>query len=163
MYYDVIALAAAAQCRVTRQGDTTFGGRHDVLFSLHVTALDQSYFFIRHINFMRYNNIQKQTLIVPRFRESVGTLNLIRLSVCPSVTKTLTWAITFALLQIELSYLACVFLVTRPFRWYHVVTFDLLQGQICCRAGDHNSLNLLVIYICSISHCISPNFSSIYC
>ena len=28
------------------------------------------------------------------------------------------------------------------------VTFDLLQGQICCRAGDHNSLNLLVgIYI----------------
>ena len=24
------------------------------------------------------------------------------------------------------------------------VTFDLLQGQICCRAGDHNSLNLLV-------------------
>ena len=55
MYYDVIALAAAAQCRETRQGDTTFGGRRDVLFSLHVTALDQSYFFIRHINFMRYN------------------------------------------------------------------------------------------------------------
>ena len=71
------------------------------------------------------------------------------LSVCPSVTKTLTLAITFALLQIELWYLACVFLVTRPFRWYHVVTltvtFDLLQGQICCRAGDHNSLNLLVL------------------
>ena len=71
-------------------------------------------------------------------------------SVCPSVTKTLTLAITFALLQIELWYLACVFLVTRPFRWYHVVTltvtFDLLQGQICCRAGDHNSLNLLVYF-----------------
>ena len=77
-------------------------------------------------------------------------------SVCPSVclsvrlsiTKTLTLAITFALLQIELWYLACVFFVTRPFRWYHVVTltvtFDLLQGQICCRAWDHNSLNLLV-------------------
>ena len=57
MYYDVIALAAAAQCRETRQGNTTFGGRHDVLFSLHVTALDQSYFFICHINFVRYNNI----------------------------------------------------------------------------------------------------------
>ena len=30
--------------------------------------------------------------------------------------------------------------------WYHVVTltFELLQGQICCQAGDHNSLNLLV-------------------
>ena len=69
-------------------------------------------------------------------------------SVCPSVTKTLTLAITFALLQIELWYLVCVFLVTRPFRWYHIVTltvtFDILQGQICCRAGNHNSLNLLV-------------------
>ena len=98
-------------------------------------------------------NVINRKLIVPRFRarfrESVGTLNLIRpslcLSVCPSVTKTLTLAITFALLQIELWYMACVFLVTRPFRWYHVVTltvtFDLLQGQICCRAGDHNSLN----------------------
>ena len=33
----------------------------------------------------------------------------------------------------------------------HVVTFtlifDLLQGQFFCRAGDHNSLNLLVIYV----------------
>ena len=57
MYYDVISLAATAQCRETRQGDTTSGVRHDDLFSLHVTALDQSYFFIRHINFMRYNNI----------------------------------------------------------------------------------------------------------
>ena len=85
-----------------------------------------------------------------RFRESVGTLNLIHPSVCPSVTKILTLAITFALLHIELWYLTCVFLVTRPFRWYRVVTltvtFDLLQGQICCRAGDHNSLNVLVYF-----------------
>ena len=56
MYYDVIALAAAAQCRETWQGDTTSKGRHDDLSLLHVTALDQSYFFIRHINLMRYNN-----------------------------------------------------------------------------------------------------------
>ena len=70
----------------------------------------------------------------------------VRQSVSPSVTKFLTLAITFALLQVELWYLACVLL---PFSWYHVVTltvtFDLLQGQICCRAGDHNSLNLLVL------------------
>ena len=96
------------------------------------------------------------SVVVPRFRESMGTLNLIRpsvplsvrLSVRPSFKKTLTLVITFALLQIELWYLACVFLVTRPFRRYHVVTltvtFDLLQGQICCWAGHHNSLNLLV-------------------
>ena len=30
---------------------------HDDLFSLHVTSLDQSYFLICHINYMRYNNI----------------------------------------------------------------------------------------------------------
>ena len=27
------------------------------------------------------------------------------------------------------------------------LTFDLHQGQICCRAGDHNSSNLLVSVI----------------
>ena len=74
-------------------------------------------------------------LVIPRFCESVGTLNLICLSVCPSVhlsvTKTLTLPITFALLQVEL---VCSFM-TRPFQWCHVVTltvtFDLLQGQVC--------------------------------
>ena len=44
-----------ALCRETRQGNTMSGGKHDDLFSLHVTSLDQSYFFIRHINYMRYN------------------------------------------------------------------------------------------------------------
>ena len=82
------------------------------------------------------------------------------LSVPLSVTKTLTLAITFALLQVELWYLACVFFVTRPFRWYHVVTlsvtFDLLQGQIYCRAGDHNSLNLLVIFNSTLYEIGSP-------
>ena len=39
-----------ALCRETRQGNTTSGGKHDDLFSLHVTSIDQSYFFIRHIN-----------------------------------------------------------------------------------------------------------------
>ena len=65
------------------------------------------------------------------------------------IQQALTLAIIFALLQIELLYLACVSFVTRLCRWYHVVTltvtFHLLQGQICCRAGDHNSMNLLVI------------------
>ena len=40
------------------------------------------------------------------------------------------------------------------------VTFDLFQGQICCRAGDHNSLNLLVgilkVISCLILIHISP-------
>ena len=43
--------------RETRQGNTTSEGRHDDLSSLHVTSLDQSYFFIRHINFKRYNKL----------------------------------------------------------------------------------------------------------
>ena len=68
-------------------------------------------------------------------------------SVRPSVTKTLTLGICTSTYRALI--LACVFLVTRPFRRYHVVTltvtFKLFQGQICCRAGDHNSLNLLVL------------------
>ena len=40
-----------------------------------------------------------------------------------------------------------------------MVTFDLLQGQICCQAGDHNSLNLLVdMYLYTSDHCCE-NFS----
>ena len=95
-------------------------------------------------------------IFVPAFRESGGILKLIcpsvcqsvRLSVSPSVTKTLTWLISFEVLMIEHWYLACMILVTSPFYWYHAVTltFDLLQGQMCCRAGDHNSSNLLVSF-----------------
>ena len=33
--------------------------------------------------------------------------------------KTLTLAITFLSYEIKLSYLACVFPMTRPFKWYH--------------------------------------------
>ena len=107
------------------------------------TGLKDFYIISRVIHTM-YNQNLKFPLFVPRFRKSTGTLNLIR----PSVTKTSTLAITFAILQVGLWYLACVFFVTRPFWWYHVVTlmvtFDLLQGQICCWVGDHNFLNLLV-------------------
>ena len=74
----------------------------------------------------------------------------VRPSLCLSVTKTLTLAMTFALLKVELWYLACVFFVTRPFRWYHVVTltvtFDLLQGQICWRAGGPQFSEFLIVF-----------------
>ena len=57
MYYDVTALATAERCAVRQDRETwRLEGDND-LFSLHVTSLDQSYFFIRHINYMRYNNI----------------------------------------------------------------------------------------------------------
>ena len=40
--------------------------------------------------------------------------------------KTLTLAIYFLSFEIKLSYLACVFLMTRPFQWYHKIwTCDL--------------------------------------
>ena len=62
------------------------------------------------------------------------------LSVPLSVTKTLTWLISSEVLKVEHWYLACMILVRSPFKWRHVVTltltFDLLQGQSCCRAGD---------------------------
>ena len=58
--------------------------------------------------------------------------------------------ISSEVLMIEHWYLACMILVTSPFNWHHAVTmtltFDLLQGQSCCRAGDHNSPNLLVVF-----------------
>ena len=88
-----------------------------------------------------------------RKRGDIKSHSSVCLSVRLSVTKTLTMAITFALLQVDLWYLACVLFVRRPFWWYHAMTltmtFDLLQGQICCRAGNHNSLNLLVICLCA--------------
>ena len=112
---------------------------------------------------MWYYFIEKSTFISPvqvnvsccpplsRKRWDIKSHSSVRHSVPLSVTKTLTLAITFALLQVELWYLACVFFVTRPFWWYQVVTltvtFDLLQGQICCQAGNHNSLNLLVMML----------------
>ena len=47
--------------------------------------------------------------------------------------------------MIEHWYLACMILMTSTFYWYHEVTltFDEIQGQIRCRAGDHNSLNFI--------------------
>ena len=79
----------------------------------------------------------------------IKTHSSVRLSLCLSVTKTLTWLISFEILMIEHWYLACTILVTSPFNWYYAVTltFDLLQGQSCCRAGDHNSPNLLVDFL----------------
>ena len=93
-----------------------------------------------------------KTLLSPAFRESGGHLKKTHSSVClsvrPSVTKTLTLLISSEVLMIEHWYLACMILVTSPFNWHHAVTltltFDLLQGQRCCHARDHNSPNLLV-------------------
>ena len=55
------------------------------------------------------------------------------LSFCPSVRlsvrqKTLTLAITFLLLEVSLSYFACVILMTRPFQRYH--KFLLLEVSL---------------------------------
>ena len=49
--------------------------------------------------------------------------------------------------------------VTSPFYWYHTValTFDISQGQICCRAGDHNSSNLLVVSITQLNPVLDLN------
>ena len=62
------------------------------------------------------------TFLSPAFtkRGDIKSHSSVRPPIRLSITKTLTLAITFALLQVELRYLACVFFVTRPFRWYHV-------------------------------------------
>ena len=97
-------------------------------------------------------NVLLHCHFVPRFRESVETLNLIRPSVCLSVsqsvrpsvrlsvTKTLTFTITFEPLKVGLSYFTCTFLMMRPCHSYQNfdlvtlnVTFDLhiLKFNIC--------------------------------
>ena len=90
--------------------------------------------------FAKAGDIKSHSSVRPSLRPSVPL----------SVTKTLTWLISSEVLMIEHWYLACMILVTGPFNWHQVVTltltFDLLQGQICCRAGDHNSPNLLVVF-----------------
>ena len=87
--------------------------------------------------------------------------------VCPSICHK-NWLISSEVLMIEHWYLACMILVTSPFYWYHAVTltFDLLQGQICCRAWDHNSWNLLVpsnswCYLLRNNHAINDARGSI--
>ena len=58
-------LYSAERCAVRHDRETRrLGGKHDDLFSLHVTFLDQSYFFIRHINYMRYNNSKYLSIMV---------------------------------------------------------------------------------------------------
>ena len=88
-----------------------------------------------------------------------GTLKLIhvslRLSVSPSVTQTLTLLWSSKVWMIEHWYLVCMILVTSSFYWYYVVTLtlNLPQGQICCRARDHSSLNLLILSCMTLVQC----------
>ena len=122
------------------------------------TKAKQQFVFLLNIHecvmkvFPRQNSCFSHTqIVVPRLSRKRGTLKLIRLSVLVylSVTKTLTLLISSEVLMIEHWYLVCMILVTSPFNWHHAVTstFDLLQGQSCYRAGDHNSPNLLVMFI----------------
>ena len=78
----------------------------------------------------------------------IKTRSSVPLFVRLSVMKTLTWLISFEVLMIGHWYLAWMILVSNPFNWHHAVTltFDILQGQSCCRAGDHDSPNLLVAF-----------------
>ena len=110
----------------------------------------QDLIYIEHLKVDRI--LPGCVIVVPRFSRKHGDIKS-HSSFCPFVClsvrlsqKLLTWLISSEVLVIEHWYLACMILVTSPFQWYHAValTFDLLQGQICCRAGDHNSSNLLV-------------------
>ena len=68
----------------------------------------------------------------------IKTHSFVHLSVCPSVTKTLTWLISSEALIIKHWYLEWMILVIIPLTWHQALTltFDLFQGQICCRMGD---------------------------
>ena len=65
-------------------------------------------------------SVNERWLLGPRLARRVPYSNhSVCPSVCLSVKKTLTLAITSLLLEISLSYLACVILMTRPFQRYH--------------------------------------------
>ena len=95
-------------------------------------------------------------IFVPRLSQKRGTLKLIRLSVCPSVPLSVCHK-NFNLAHIFWSFndTALIFGMNdqrdKPFLLVPycdlTLTFDLSQGQICCRAGDHNSSNLLVDFV----------------
>ena len=131
----------------------TLKDRH-FIFDMH-TLLIKRFLAIdsRVYGIMTFTMTFIQTIaFCPRLSRKRGTFKLIcpsvPLSVCLSVTKSLTWLISSEILMIWYWYLACMILVTSPFNWHHAVTltliFDLLKGQSSCRAGDHSSPNLLV-------------------
>ena len=75
-----------------------------------------------------------------------------------SVTKCLNWLLPSEVLLIEHLYFACMILVTSPFNFDHAITltFGLLQAQICCRVGDHNSLSMYLLVDERQCHIIIP-------
>ena len=103
-------------------------------------------YFTMNLNFRCQKKFRMLYICIvhcPSLSQKPGTLKLNHPSVCYKVT----WLIFSEVLKIEHWYLACMILVTSPFNWHHTVTltFDLLQSQSCCRAGDHSSPNLLVM------------------
>ena len=85
-------------------------------------------------------------IFVPRFRKSEGTLNLSRPSVCH---KNFNLGHNFGTVTGRALIFGMCVPCDKTFPMVPCRDLDGdLQGQICCRAGDHNSLNLLVL-LCS--------------
>ena len=118
-------------------------------WDIHVWRFPARFSLHRNWTYFRLTWLRTLLFCPPLSRKQgdIKSHSSVRPSVRPSVTKTLTWLISSEVLKIEHWYLACMVLVTSLFKWGHAVTltFDLLQGQSCCRAGDHNSPNLLVV------------------
>ena len=112
------------------------------IYKISKIFIDGKKLIYLYLQLKLFTKINEVDLLSPAFRESEDIKT--HSSVPLFVTKTLTWLISSEVLMIEHLYLACMILVTSPFKWHHVVTltFDLLQGQSCCWAGDHNSPKL---------------------
>ena len=97
---------------------------------------------------IRQKSFQQSSFCPPPYAKAgdIKTHSSVHLSVFPSVTKNFNLARIFWSIKDRALILACMILVTSPFNLHHSVTltFDLLQGQSCCRAEDQNSRNLLV-------------------
>ena len=75
----------------------------------------------------------------------IKTHSSIHLSVCLSVTKTLTWLISYEVSVIEHWYLACKILVTSPFNWHHAVTLTYFKVKVVAGRGT------TILRICLLS------------
>ena len=107
------------------------------------------YFMTLNFDFVDHTlgHASNDQLSSPIFCESGGHLNsFVCLSVCPSVCLSKNFNLAHIFWSINDR--ALIFDMhdhyDKPFILVPCFDLDLSQGQICCRAGDHNSSNLLL-------------------
>ena len=110
----------------------------------------------------RLDTLQVSTAYCPPPFAKAGKINThssvylsVRLSACPSVTKTLTCLISSEVLMIEHWYLACMILVTSPFNWHYAVNLTLTYFKVKVVAGRGPQFSEFACFKCMCETLIS--------